>query len=704
MAKIKVLVGSNYTEKTLLESKLTKEGDRAVDQMEIYIPKNEAMAVNDKIYYQQDFLELNNLSLCMAFNSNVYDESGIFNHGSATAITYEDEEDWYGKQASFNGSSSFISVPDNNNLDLSGQFDIYVWAKWTATTNGHIFDKRGSSFFNGYALSVNRTTAGDVAFKMGGTIITSSSAGFNDGNKHLIRITRNSSNLVTLYVDGVSKGTATITGNGTNTDPLLIGKGITHTVTKLFQANIFQASAFDTTTDYTESSSTNFFNGKILRFRIYKGVVLGDEQAVIIKDKINPRSVLKFGGYVTKIEISESRQKIIAQSFGKVLVETEVRGQNYDGKTPEYILNDLITNNTNFTFSDRGQASGLTVDKFIADGKLYDIVRDFASFTNRVFYTTPLEEFFFEPTSFNKIEGKTYTHGTGNVLVNKKGYDDTKLVNSLTLIGQVQEFTKTTLFSGDGNEKVFNLNHAAITVEVKVGGVYQDPIGDIYELDTLSKAITFTTAPVSGTNNIEVSYTYEVPMVIKGDRASSISKYGLHAKKLVMDWITNRTDGVRFVQSYLNRYAQIQERTGVTFGTLLGYLNENDVINVKNTNLGINADYAIKSITWNYPSLQTDIIVGEYYFDYFEDDQEIVRKLHDFENAITTQKEIQDYESPEETLNLTDVVIQVNSENYSESLNVATSVNEYEKTRATWGGSTSKYGSRITQNIYGSGA
>ena len=28
------------------------------------------------------------------------------------------------------------------------------------------------------------------------------------------------------------------------------------------------------------------------------------------------------------------------------------------------------------------------IEKFIADGKLYDIIRDFASFTNRIFYTT----------------------------------------------------------------------------------------------------------------------------------------------------------------------------------------------------------------------------------------------------------------------------------------------------------------------------
>lgn len=697
MAKVRVLVGSTYTDKTVLQSRLTKEGDRAVDQIEVHIPKNEDVNVNDEIYYQQDFMELENLSLCLNLQGNVRDESGIFNHGSATAITYEDEEEYYGKQAIFNGSSSFISVPDNNNLDLSGEFDIYVWAKWTSTTNGHILDKRAGSYPNGYAISVNKGTAGDVVFKMGGTTILSSSNGYNDGNKHLIRVSRDSDNLVTLYVDGVSKGTATITYNGTNSNPLLIGKGDTHETGTLFQGNVFQTNVFDSTTTYTGSSTQNFFNGKILRLRIYKGTPLDNEISTIIKDKINPKSVLKFGGYVTKLDINLAYKKVIAQSFGKVLVETEVRGQSYDGKSPEFILNDLITNNTNFTFDDRGTATNLTVDKFIADGKLYDIIRDFASYTNRIFYTTPMKEFIFEPSEYNYIKNKTYTHGDSNVIINKKGFDDTKLVNQLTLIGETQKFSRTQSFTGNGNNKVFTLDHAATTIEVKIGGTLKTPNED-YELDTLSKQITFTTAP-SNSASVTTEYAYEIPMVIKGERAASITKYGTHAKKLVLNWITNRTDGVRFVQSYLNRYSEIQERTSVNFASLIGYLSENDVVNLLHSSIGVSGDFVVKSITWNYPEMNTSIVVGEYYFDFFEDDQEIVRKLHDFETAITTSKEIQDYESPEEVLAMTDVVIQVVSEDFSESLSMTATVQEYEKTRATYG--SSKYGSRITQDIYG---
>ena len=69
MSKVKILVGSSYTSKTILESSVKKEGDRAVDQIQFAIPKNEFIATNDKVYYVQDFATLDDLSLILNFLS-----------------------------------------------------------------------------------------------------------------------------------------------------------------------------------------------------------------------------------------------------------------------------------------------------------------------------------------------------------------------------------------------------------------------------------------------------------------------------------------------------------------------------------------------------------------------------------------------------------------------------------------------------------
>ena len=127
---------------------------------------------------------------------------------------------------------------------------------------------------------------------------------------------------------------------------------------------------------------------------------------------------------------------------------------------------------------------------------------------------------------------------------------------------------------------------------------------------------------------------------------------------------------------------------------------ENDVIRVKNSGLGIDSSFVVKNIKWSFPDMETVITVGEYYFDFFDHDVEISKKMHDFESALTRVKDVQDYESPEEVLALTDIVIQTISEDFSESLNLGDVVNKYDKSRATWG--SSNYGSRKTQDVYGS--
>ena len=161
-----------------------------------------------------------------------------------------------------------------------------------------------------------------------------------------------------------------------------------------------------------------------------------------------------------------------------------------------------------------------------------------------------------------------------------------------------------------------------------------------------------------------------------------------------MPWITNRTDGVRFVQSYLNRYKEVTEKIQVNVANLFNTAEENDIVRVVNTIKGIDGNFNIKSIKWDYPQMKTTIEAGEYYFGFFEADKQIVEKLHDVENALTVVKEIREYESPEETLGLTDVVvIQVNHD-MTESLSITDVDHIYELSTdlATWGLST--YGSR----------
>ena len=665
MARVKLFI--NGVTKTLLSTSLEKSGERAIDQMKFMLPANVGVEVNDKILYVQDFLDLANLNALYNFQSSVKDGSGNANHGTATAITYG-YDTWDGKSAIFNGTSSKVTIPDDNSIDLSGQFHIFIWAKWTATASGSLFSR------SPLKINVNATTAGDVKVILNTDTITSSTAGYNDGEWHLVEIKRDANNLVTLSIDTVSKGTVT-------------------------SAVDLSAS---TSYEIGHEATAGYFNGQISRLRLYKGDTLSSEDSTRIFTKRNPRTTLKFGGYVTKVENVISQKDVIAQSFGKILGETEVRGEVYDNRTIDYIVNDLITSNTTFAYSNGGVPSTLEATRYTADGKLIDIVRDLATLTNSTFFTTGSEEFFFVPKSYTET-ALEFTHGD-NADVTGSGFDDTEIVNDLTVLGENKRFSTTQTMNGDGNETEFVLTFNAVSSNVKVGGTELTPEED-FEIDSLGRLITFTTAPASGTGNIIVEYEYEIPLYFRGKRPSSITTYGVHAKRLNMPWIANRFDGVRFIQSYLNRYKDITEKIMVKLGYIFNGVEEGDVVQVINSVKDISGDFMVKSIHWKYPQMTTDIEVGEYYFGYFESDKQIVQKLHDLEGALTTSKIIRLYESPEEVLTLNDIVVQIVSENFTESLSITSSPNIYDMQAATWG--VGAYGSKRagvnTGSVYTSG-
>jgi len=637
MASTKLILNSVTT--PVLWTELIKQGERAIDQFRFKLPSHKSAGVNNTVIYLQDMANLEKLTAIYNFQGIVSDESGNSNDGTATSITYGDDK-WNGKSATFNGTTSRVVVPDSTSLAFAGELDIFVWAKWTATTTGmYLLSKRieGDVFqpnvyqnnvFTaladlGIGIQVNAATAGDVRVSLGTTSVTSSSAGFNDGEWHLIRVVRDSANLVTLYVDNTSKGTATITGTMTTSQPLYIGSDF----------------------------SGGYFNGSIARVRLYKDGSVLKENAYLIYALKNSRSTIKFGGKVTKIDNQLGMKEIIAHSFGKILAETEIRGQVFTDRTPEFIVETLIEANTTMTYVTNSGVSGITLSQYTADGKLIDILKDFASLTNRMFYTTGTNEFVFDDVSFNDTDIKL-THGS-NAVISVDGYDDTEIVNDLTILGENLKYRTVETFNGNASTTVFTLDNNPIETLVKISSVEKTPEID-YIFDTMTRTITFTVAPASGSNNISVEYVYEKPLYIRGTKESSITTYGVHAKRLNLPWINNRQDGVRFVQAYLNKYKDIQQKVRAEIGNLNNAIKENDIIHIKSAVKEIDGDYVVKTIKWRYPESTTEIEVGEYFFDYLEYDKEIVAKIHDIESAMTVVKDIRDYESPEESIVLTE--------------------------------------------------
>ena len=659
--------------KSFIKTTIIKEGDRAIDEADIELPPTVDINNNNKVIIIQDMVPLDNLSAIYNFNETVTDESGHLNNPTASAgLTYLDGQ-WQGKALSFNGTSTYFEVNDKANLNFSGEFEVFIWANWGVQSKKYLLTKRTTSS-NGLGISVNHTTAGDIALELGGTTLVSSSAGFNDGNNHLIRVTRDSSNLVTLYVDKVSKGTATISHNLTTSGKLRVGR----------------------------DEANTYFTGSLDSVRLYKGTPLETRFGEKIYNIRNPRTVMKFGGKVTKIKKETIKKTVKCFSFGKELGEIEIRGDVFDNQTPEAIIESLITNNTTLTFSRKGALSGMTLKNYVAVGKLIDILRDFTSLTGHIFYTNGNKEFILEPEKHTNINF-IFEHGV-NCISDKSQFDDTELVNDLIILGENSRYTTVDTFTGDGSNKVFTLNDGATNVKVTVAGSEQTPEED-YEVDRISDKITFTTAPANNAA-VAVDYEYEKPLYIRATNSESIAEHGVHAKKLIMPWIRNRFDGIRFVQSYINRYKDIRINIEVKVPTLFNSIAENDIVHLKNSIKNIDDDFVVKSIIWEYPQSLTTLNLGEYNFDFLEIDKQITQKIHDLEDAMTTNKAIQEFESPQETLVINDTVIQIVHADFTETLNIAHPTVIIDKNDNNYG--TGTYGSRgaplkQTGSVYVSG-
>jgi len=144
----------------------------------------------------------------------------------------------------FDGVGDYLTVPSNTNWAFSGQFTIEGWFYWNVTpAAGSVFGVQSSGgltlYNDGTRITPNVFGSGNI---FNSTFTTASVV---LGKWYHIAVTRNASNLVTMWVDGVSVGSAT-------------------------------ASTTYTAGTYTvgPSSGTNVLQGDISNFRIVNGTAV----------------------------------------------------------------------------------------------------------------------------------------------------------------------------------------------------------------------------------------------------------------------------------------------------------------------------------------------------------------------------------------------------------------------------------------------
>ena len=149
-----------------------------------------------------DTLQVLGDSSCVAayqFENNETDLSGNYD-GTGTEIQYAVGR--YGQAASFNGSSSDVTISGLSSMFGSKTtFSVSLWFKTTATGNRALFDDYTAQNYNLQLYLYDGNLNATVRFGNNDGNMTASSSTYNDGNWHHVVVTSNQTTYYT-YVDG----------------------------------------------------------------------------------------------------------------------------------------------------------------------------------------------------------------------------------------------------------------------------------------------------------------------------------------------------------------------------------------------------------------------------------------------------------------------------------------------------------------------
>ena len=406
-------------------------------------------------------------------------------------------------------------------------------------------------------------------------------------------------------------------------------------------------------------------------------VDVGDEVYILDEDdnKI-------FAGTIEKIEEYETK-KLTIYDYGYKLNNVVVN-EIYNNKTPEYIIEDLITNYTDLTYSSTS-SSGITLSKYVCkDKKLNEVINELSSLLGWIWYIDKDKKFYFEPKSYES-SGITLTIGTNARLKGKWRKDTSHIINEVIVVGDMATFNTSDSFSGDGSTKEFTLTYQPKgNVRVLVDGTEQQGYvegqgtGD-YKYDKDNKKIIFDTAPSSG-SSIVVYYEYEVPIKVQTSNYESINLYGKRSTKIVKKYINTMSQARKLASKYLDYYSNYHLSAKIEYIYLNPNIQTGKTINVVDNINNVNQEFVINKVIWKYPEGIMEISVGEREPEIFDWNAEVMDRLKQLEQSMDNTDILQYYYLVDNQLN-----VSVNVEISAKYRTIPSDILIYNHSERKWG-------------------
>ena len=319
-------------------------------------------------------------------------------------------------------------------------------------------------------------------------------------------------------------------------------------------------------------------------------------------------STLIFHGIVQTIKTSGIKE-VEVYDYGAELLQRTVN-EIFNNQSPEEIIESIINDYTTLTYVST-ITSGITISTYVANKKkAWDVVTELSEVLLANFRVDQNKNFQLELEG-NTKSSKSITTGTlGNAILDGTWKEDkSKLVNSATVDGDDRQIfeREPELYSGDGSTTEFSLSEIPLDIKVehpvgtiKTGYVEGSSTGD-YTIDRDNKKVIFDTAPGSGTDNIQVTYTVSIPISVRRKSKGSIDIYGQHDKNYKKPYIKTRNDARDLALFIINRFSQpLKSATFIiTSNTEFYDFNSwlpNQVVDVTDNIFNISGSYIIREV------------------------------------------------------------------------------------------------------------
>lgn len=324
-----------------------------------------------------------------------------------------------------------------------------------------------------------------------------------------------------------------------------------------------------------------------------------------------------------------------------------------EGGVVSEIVKSLLGQYTDLNFDDESiqqTSTSNVIQKFTAkNSNLLERLEELADRVNsQIYYDSVTDKVYLEPRQFR--QGNTVLRVGENIVERPDWtYDKSRLVNELTVNGATQSVEKTVFSDGTGNQgQQVELEFQPTSVKVFVGEGSFNPDGEPptkpsdknenelsggkesvtagtfdyeYDDDQDVKTVFFSEdndeepsfIPPTGTNNIQVDYTYDLPTPLTGKDEGSIQRFGLHQDSKTISDIKSVGDAEQYLNTYLEFFSTPFLNTTTIVDGEPG-LSVGRVYRVVDSTNSIDGEFLLSEVTMSYPYTPDEVVLGDEIF------------------------------------------------------------------------------------------